>query len=265
MTHTVSPWLSTIELDNLSKEIKLIKTTFRVSCFTDIRLMLSSGNFFTWLTRMSENRVDIQFRISEHELLFHDTIQGNVSSSMIGLYQGEGFLSSLVLHNDNMTGLMKSVREKYGQEMSNLQVLHVMCRKPPNKFFPNNQWFPKVQEDIREMEQTNCSICDRIFGGRPGYSDKYDILNQNVEKSPISTSHDDSLRVIQNCIHQIPNQSLTIRDNKLYCESCRVFLGHTPLYNVQHHVSGKKHPSKLTEWKKTVRHPAAPPMAAGGT
>jgi hypothetical protein len=66
---------------------------------------------------------------------------------MIGLYQGEGFLSSLVLHNDNMTDLIQSVREKYGQEMSNLQVL------------------TKVQVDIREMEQKNCSICDRIFGG----------------------------------------------------------------------------------------------------
>jgi hypothetical protein len=61
---------------------------------------------------------------------------------MIGLYQGEGFLSSLVLHNDNMTDLIQSVREKYGQEMSNLQVLHVMYRKPPNNFFPNNHFFP---------------------------------------------------------------------------------------------------------------------------
>jgi hypothetical protein len=263
----MGPWLSTIELDNLPTEIQLIKTTFRVSCFTDIRLMLSCGNFFRWLTRMSQNRVDIHFRITEHELLFHDTIQENVSSSMIGLYQGNEFLSSLALHNDNMTALMQSVRERYGQDMSNLQVLHVMCRKPPNNFFPKNQWFEKVQKDIRDMEQKNCSICARIFGGRPGYSDKCDICNQKVEKSPSSTSHDDSLRVIQNCIHRMPNQSLTMRDNKLYCEACRVFLGHGPkdFGTVQRHVSGKKHPSKLTVWKKTVGHAAAPNTAAGGT
>ena len=43
----VGVWLRTVKLENLQSEVNLIKNSFRVSCVTDIRVMLSSGSFFT--------------------------------------------------------------------------------------------------------------------------------------------------------------------------------------------------------------------------
>jgi hypothetical protein len=110
---------------------------------------------------MTQRGIVIVTRIQENCLLFYPEPEMSIRSSMVRLYSNSRFLTALEKNDDNLDELMQEVRNVYGRNITNLQVLEVMCKLTPHNFFPNRLLDPKVVEDIEKVK-----IC--AVGGEAG-------------------------------------------------------------------------------------------------